>query len=41
VTGDAIEGPALVEDLDTTLWVPRGARASLDAFGTLNVALAP
>jgi len=40
VTGDVIEGPALVEDLDTTLWVPRGARASLDALGTLNVALA-
>lgn len=41
MTGDALQGPALIEDRDTTLWVPRGARASLDAFGTLNVVLAP
>jgi N-methylhydantoinase A len=33
--GCTIDGPALVDAVDTTLWVPDGFRASVDAYRTL------
>jgi N-methylhydantoinase A len=39
-TGDVVEGPAIVEEPDTTIWVPAGARATLDADGTYLIDLA-
>ncbi len=33
--GDAFEGPAIVEQYDTTTWVPRGWRATVDVTANL------
>jgi N-methylhydantoinase A len=33
--GHVLAGPALIDAPDTTIWVPAGMRASLDALGTL------
>ena len=30
-------GPALVDGSDTTVWLPTGARARVDTYGTLVV----
>jgi N-methylhydantoinase A len=35
--GHALTGPALVDGSDTTMWVPAGASAQVDAHGTLIV----
>jgi len=37
VPGHRIAGPALVDGSDTTVWVPPGSRARVDAVGTLLV----
>jgi N-methylhydantoinase A len=34
-TGDSLKGPALIDSVDTTVWVPEGASATLDGTGTL------
>jgi N-methylhydantoinase A len=39
-TGDVMEGPAIVEEPDTTIWVPARARVTLDADGTYLMDLA-
>ncbi len=33
--GDTFEGPAIVEQYDTTTWVPRGWRATVDVTANL------
>jgi N-methylhydantoinase A len=38
--GHVIPGPALVDRVDTTVWLPRGSMAQLDAHGTIDIALA-
>ncbi|MFP6850439.1 MAG: hydantoinase/oxoprolinase family protein [Pseudomonas sp.] len=35
--GHTVEGPALVDSSDTTLWIPQGVRAIVDAYRTLNL----
>jgi N-methylhydantoinase A len=35
VPGSGLEGPALVDGSDTTIWMPAGSRARVDAYGTL------
>jgi N-methylhydantoinase A len=35
-----LSGPAVIEGLDSTVWVPGGATASIDAFGNVLVDLA-
>jgi N-methylhydantoinase A len=37
--GAELCGPALVDDIDTTVWIPPGARAVLDEFRNLDVEL--
>ncbi len=37
--GHVIDGPAVVDERDTTVWVPEGARATVDRQGTLAIAL--
>lgn len=37
--GHCIDGPALVDAPDTTVWVPDGARCSVDGFGSLVIEL--
>ena len=32
--GNSVDGPALVEAIDTTIVVPEGTRLSIDAYGT-------
>jgi N-methylhydantoinase A len=39
--GTEVCGPALLDDVDTTVWVPPGARGVLDAFRNLDVELTP
>ena len=38
--GSELEGPAVVEGLDATVWVPPGTRAALDSDGNLLLHLA-
>ncbi len=35
--GHAIDGPAVIERDTTTIWLPPGARAELDAYGNLEI----
>jgi N-methylhydantoinase A len=35
--GARIEGPAIVQQYDTTTWLPRGWRATADPFGNLRL----
>jgi N-methylhydantoinase A len=35
--GHAIDGPAMVEEADTALWIPAGSRATIDGFGNCIV----
>jgi N-methylhydantoinase A len=37
--GSEVCGPALLDDIDTTVWVPPGARGVLDRFRNLDVEL--
>jgi N-methylhydantoinase A len=37
--GHAIEGPALIDELDTTVWVPPGGRASVKSGNTVDIAV--
>lgn len=37
--GDEIDGPAVIEQMDSTTLVPPGMRASADASGSLTLAL--
>lgn len=37
VAGHTLEGPALIDSRDTTLWIPSGMRAVVDAFRTINL----
>jgi N-methylhydantoinase A len=37
--GHALEGPALVDGSDTTMWIPEGVSAQVDAHGTLIMEL--
>jgi N-methylhydantoinase A len=39
--GDRVDGPAIVEQLDTTTYLGAGDRARVDAYGNLIVAVAP
>ena len=39
--GQTIEGPAIVEQLDTTIPIYPGDRARVDASGTLMIELGP
>jgi N-methylhydantoinase A len=39
--GHAFQGPALVDAVDTTLWVPSGWSARIDEFGTCIMETAP
>jgi N-methylhydantoinase A len=39
--GHRVTGPALVDGADTTVWVPAGAEAHVDAHGGLVVDLTP
>jgi len=38
--GHALSGPALIDGSDTTIWIPAGAAATVDAHGTLDVEVA-
>jgi N-methylhydantoinase A len=40
IPGQTISGPALVDSVDTTTWVPHGATARIDAFANLDMELA-
>jgi len=35
--GHTVDGPAVVDGSDTTIWIPAGASAQVDAHGTLIV----
>ena len=37
VDGDVVTGPALVDGADTSIWIPRGGRASFDASGGIMI----
>ncbi len=37
--GDGIEGPAIIEELDTTIVIPPDCRASVDEYGNLVITL--
>jgi N-methylhydantoinase A/oxoprolinase/acetone carboxylase beta subunit len=37
--GHALAGPALVDGSDTTMWIPGGVSAQVDAHGTLIMEL--
>jgi N-methylhydantoinase A len=37
LAGDLMEGPALVDRADTTIFVPAGHRAEVDAFGNVHI----
>ncbi len=39
--GHGLVGPALVDGSDTTVWLPAGARAHVDAYGTLVMEMQP
>jgi N-methylhydantoinase A len=39
--GHEVVGPALIDDLDTTVWIPVRARARIDGRGTLTMELEP
>jgi N-methylhydantoinase A len=39
--GDSVRGPALVDAPDTTVWIPGGATAGVDDFGTLVLEVRP
>jgi len=41
VPGNQLAGPALVDGSDTTVWLPAGARAHVDAYGTLVIEVQP
>jgi len=38
--GHVLAGPALVDGADTTLWLPPGGRADVDAHGTVVMEVA-
>ena len=38
--GHTLLGPALIDGSDTTIWIPAGAAATVDAQGTLDVVVA-
>ena len=40
VPGNVLAGPALVDGSDTTVWLPHGARARVDDYGTLVMEVA-
>ncbi len=35
--GHTLEGPALIDSHDTSVWIPAGMRAHVDAFRTINL----
>jgi N-methylhydantoinase A len=35
--GHQLTGPAVVDSVDTTIWMPPGARAVVDRFGTIDM----
>jgi N-methylhydantoinase A len=39
--GHVIEGPALVDGVDTTVWIPPDVRARFDARSTITMEVAP
>jgi N-methylhydantoinase A/oxoprolinase/acetone carboxylase beta subunit len=39
--GDRLDGPALVDAGDTTVWIPPGQVAQLDARGSLAITVDP
>jgi len=41
VPGEALEGPGLIDMPDTTIWVPEGMSARLDARRTLTIEVSP
>jgi N-methylhydantoinase A len=38
--GHIVAGPALIDASDTTVWIPAGARATMDAYRTLDIRIA-
>ncbi len=39
--GHVVEGPALIDEQDTTVWIPAGAKATVRRDGTLALDIAP